>query len=197
MSPDEEIKQSIINVAADLLNRYGYQKTTMADVAKGAHMSPANLYRHFTSKIDMMAAVIVDGMEQSLVPLEAIVTNESLPPAAKLEQLLLTQLGMVHYAAIHFPNASEAVKEVARERQEIVISHGMRYARLIEKIITQGVATGDFAVTGPVDTAVQFVFMTYRYTTPENVLMSGEPSERLQELAKESVRIFIAGISAR
>src|ERR1700730_14674821 len=39
--------RSIIEAAARLIGRFGFQKTTVADIAREPHMSPSNIYRYF------------------------------------------------------------------------------------------------------------------------------------------------------
>src|ERR1700748_2666867 len=48
MEPDT--RERILVVAERLFRQLGYQKTTVGDIAKELHMSPANVYRFFDSK---------------------------------------------------------------------------------------------------------------------------------------------------
>ncbi len=48
MEPDT--RERILVVAERLFRELGYQKTTVGDIAKALHMSPANVYRFFDSK---------------------------------------------------------------------------------------------------------------------------------------------------
>src|ERR1700752_2143954 len=52
--------QLIVEVAKLLFRQLGYQKTTVADIARELHMSPANVYRFFGAKSEINAAVCVD-----------------------------------------------------------------------------------------------------------------------------------------
>src|SRR5436190_1291082 len=45
-----DTRERILEVAARLFREIGYQKTTVADIAKVLRMSPANVYRFFDSK---------------------------------------------------------------------------------------------------------------------------------------------------
>src|SRR6195952_5748814 len=47
----------ILETAERLFREIGYQKTTVADIAKLLKMSPANVYRFFDSKKSINAAV--------------------------------------------------------------------------------------------------------------------------------------------
>src|SRR5260370_27278766 len=47
---EHDTRERILVVAERLFREIGYQKTTVADIAKVLRMSPANVYRFFDSK---------------------------------------------------------------------------------------------------------------------------------------------------
>ena len=47
---ETDTRERILVVAERLFREIGYQKTTVADIAKELRMSPANVYRFFDSK---------------------------------------------------------------------------------------------------------------------------------------------------
>src|SRR5262245_2184149 len=47
---ETDTREKILVVAERLFRQMGYQKTTVADIAKELRMSPANVYRFFDSK---------------------------------------------------------------------------------------------------------------------------------------------------
>lgn len=60
MSIDEkEREQTILDAAAKLLLRHGYNKTTMSDVADAVDLNRALIYLHFKSKDELLEALIV------------------------------------------------------------------------------------------------------------------------------------------
>ncbi len=54
----EQRRQRILDAAADLIIRYGYDKTTMAEIADAAGVGRGVLYLHFRSKDDVLDALI-------------------------------------------------------------------------------------------------------------------------------------------
>src|SRR5215208_7195024 len=58
LSPRElDVRARIVETAEALFRDIGYQKTTVADIAKALRMSPANVYRFFDSKKSINEAV--------------------------------------------------------------------------------------------------------------------------------------------
>ena len=47
--PQIETRRKIVDTAERLFREIGYQKTTVADIAKALRMSSANVYRFFDS----------------------------------------------------------------------------------------------------------------------------------------------------
>src|SRR5437660_11927564 len=54
---EPDTRERILVVAERLFREIGYQKTTVADIAKVLRMSPANVYRFFDSKKSINAGV--------------------------------------------------------------------------------------------------------------------------------------------
>ncbi len=52
-----EQRAKIIATAERLFREIGFQKTTVADIARELRMSPANVYRFFSAKSEINAAV--------------------------------------------------------------------------------------------------------------------------------------------
>src|SRR5216684_4160021 len=59
---EPDTRERILVVAEHLFREIGYQKTTVADIAKVLRMSPANVYRFFDSK-----KAIHEGVARSLM----------------------------------------------------------------------------------------------------------------------------------
>src|SRR5215204_4333830 len=81
--PQTETRRRIVETAERLFREIGYQKTTVADIAKALRMSPANVYRFFESKKAINEAVadrMLVGLEGQL---EAIATG----PGSAAERL--------------------------------------------------------------------------------------------------------------
>ena len=61
----QEICQLIVQVAERLFRHFGFEKTTVADIARELGMSPANVYRFFRAKSDIEEAVCMDLLRRS------------------------------------------------------------------------------------------------------------------------------------
>lgn len=57
-SENDGRKQRILDAAADLIVHYGYDKTTVSDIARAAGISKGAIYLHFESKDALLEALI-------------------------------------------------------------------------------------------------------------------------------------------
>lgn len=53
----EECRRSILHAARDLFDEKGFHNTTMTEIAKAAHISPASVFNYFPSKTDLLTGV--------------------------------------------------------------------------------------------------------------------------------------------
>src|SRR5215475_2160554 len=82
-------RERILEVAERLFRQIGYQKTTVADIAKELRMSPANVYRFFDSKKSIHEGVARGLMEEVETEARRIVAQPG-PAKAGLRALLTT-----------------------------------------------------------------------------------------------------------
>src|SRR5262245_64272251 len=86
---ETDTRERILVVAERLFRQIGYQKTTVADIAKELRMSPANVYRFFDSKKAIhegVARVLMGEVEDAA---SAIVARQG-AAATRMRELLTT-----------------------------------------------------------------------------------------------------------
>lgn len=65
MEPDK-IKESIKRAARDLFRRYGYNKTSVNEIARKAKIAKATIYKYFDSKELILHAILMDYIRASV-----------------------------------------------------------------------------------------------------------------------------------
>ena len=73
-------RAAIMDTADRLFRTLGYQKTTVADIARELRMSPANVYRFFPSKSAITEAIAERLLEQVIAAVRAIAAGPGTPP---------------------------------------------------------------------------------------------------------------------
>lgn len=59
---DKERRTRILSAAARLISHFGYNKTTVADIASKAGISKGAVYLHFKSKDEVLEALLIEAM---------------------------------------------------------------------------------------------------------------------------------------
>ena len=140
---ESDTRERILEVAERLFREIGYQKTTVADIAKELRMSPANVYRFFDSK-----KAIHEGVARSLmgeVEIEAQRIADTPGPAApRLRELLTTVHRMNCERYIGDAKLHEMVAVAMEESWEVCVAHIERITEMIGAVIGQGMASGEF-----------------------------------------------------
>ncbi|MEZ4670392.1 MAG: TetR/AcrR family transcriptional regulator [Anaerolineae bacterium] len=80
-------REEIIVAAADVLQRSGYEATTMKDIAAAVNLTAASLYHHFRNKDALLLAVLEAGLQHVLSQIEPIVAS-NLSPTDKLTRMI-------------------------------------------------------------------------------------------------------------
>ena len=86
---ETDTRERILVVAERLFRQIGYQKTTVADIAKELRMSPANVYRFFDSKKSIHEGVARGLMGEVEVEAQRIADRPG-PAAPRLRELMKT-----------------------------------------------------------------------------------------------------------
>lgn len=145
---ERDTRHEIVDVAERFFRQIGYQKTTVADIAKSLRMSPANVYRFFDSKKAINEAVA----ERSMAELEQTVTAiaaEPRPAADRLREILTTtcRINSARYLDNH--RLHEMVACAMEESWDVIRGHVERYDAILRGVVADGIAKGEFAPRDP------------------------------------------------
>jgi AcrR family transcriptional regulator len=140
---ETDMASRILVVAERLFRDIGYQKTTVADIAKQLRMSPANVYRFFDSKKSINAAVANRLMREVEDAAQAIVDSRA-PAPQRLRKLL--QLIHVMNAERYVGDAKlhEMVAVAMEENWDVCSAHMERITVMVGTVIGQGVSRDEF-----------------------------------------------------
>jgi len=142
---EADTRERVVATAERLFREIGYQKTTVADIARRLRMSPANVYRFFDSKRAIYEAVVMRLMGE-VESAASTIAFETDPADRRLRRLL---------SAIHHMNAErytgeekihQMVAMAMEEDWQVCNAHFERIVGIIAKVIDDGVREGVFEV---------------------------------------------------
>lgn len=164
-SSDTEVATSILDSARRRFERYGFNKTTMAEIASDCGMSAANIYRYFPNKGAIAAAGASGWMAHAQDKLARIARDDSVPPPDRLRAFLQAHLVMVAELMAGHSHLDELVNHVCEARPDLLAGHIHANRAEIARILADGVSSGDFAVSDPNGTAaaIQSATVCFRH----------------------------------
>lgn len=145
----QENMTKILDSGERLFRHFGYAKTNVADIARDLGMSPANIYRFFSSKTEIHQAIclrMLDGIYHQAVE----ITQLPISAADRLRQYVRAQYQFTLAAMLDHEKVHEMVVVAIERDWHVIEKHIDRLHDLIEEMIRQGIAAGEFADQDPV-----------------------------------------------
>src|SRR6201994_4363500 len=142
---EQDTRERILLVAERLFRQLGYQKTTVADIAKELRMSPANVYRFFDSKKSIHEGVCRRLMGEVENASADIVAKPG-PASVRLRELIITIHRMNSERYVGDSKLHEMVEVAMEESWEVCVAHMKLITETIGGVIPQGAASADFEV---------------------------------------------------
>ena len=140
-----DMRTRILGVAEGLFRHYGFDKTTVADIARELGMSPANVYRFFASKLAIVEA-IAERMFQERHRVNMAIFSSEAAASERLRRLLVEN----HRLSVETWTADRKVHDIVEvamtQNWESIEHHLGQLADVIEELIRQGTASGEFDV---------------------------------------------------
>ena len=190
---ETDTRERILVVAERLFRQIGYQKTTVADIAKELRMSPANVYRFFDSK-----KAIHEGVARGLmggVEIEAQkIAAASGPAATRLRDLMKTVHRMNTERYVGDSKLHEMVEIAMEESWEVCVAHISRIDEKIAAVIARGLASGEFEAADVPLAAMCACTAMVRFFHPQMIAQSvNKPGPSLDQM----IDFVLAGLSPR
>jgi AcrR family transcriptional regulator len=179
---ETDTRERILVVAERLFRELGYQKTTVGDIAKALHMSPANVYRFFDSK-----KAIHEGVARSLMgevedAAQAIAAGRG-SAASRVRELMTTVHRMNSERYVGDSKLHEMVEVAMQESWEVCVAHIQRITETIGAIIADGVASGEFEVRDVPVAALCSCTAMLRFFHPQMIAQSiNKPGPSLDQM---------------
>jgi AcrR family transcriptional regulator len=170
----------IVETAERFFRQIGYQKTTVADIAKALRMSPANVYRFFDSKKAINEAVAERLMREVEAAIEAIAQRKDVPATARLRDMIETMHLMNAALYTHDLRMHEMVERALSESWQVVHGHIERKGAIFQRVVEEGMASGEFRSADPAVASHCVQLALIRYFHPALIVQcANEPGPGL------------------
>jgi AcrR family transcriptional regulator len=179
---ETDVRERILITAERLFREIGYQKTTVADIAKTLRMSPANVYRFFDSKKSITAGVarrLMGGVEQALQTIAKRPGNA----VERLRELLQTVHRMNSDRYAGDSKMHEMVAVAMEENWDVCLAHIENIIGVTAEVIADGVASGEFHVADVRVAALSTLTAMLRFIHPQYIAeFADKPTATLDQM---------------
>ena len=191
---EPDTRERILVEAERLFREIGYQKTTVADIAKVLRMSPANVYRFFDSKKAIHEGVargLMGGVEDAA---QTIATGRGSTAASRLRELMTTINRMNTERYVVDSKLHEMVEIAMQESWDVCVAHMQRITETIGSVIGEGAATGEFEAPDVPLAAMCACTAMMRFFHPQMIAQcANKPGPSLDQM----IDFVIAGLAPR
>jgi AcrR family transcriptional regulator len=190
---EADTRERILAVAAGLFREIGYQKTTVADIAKLLRMSPANVYRFFDSKKSIHKGV-ARGLMSEVEDAAQAIAARCIPAASKLRELMSAIHRMNTERYVGDSKLHEMVEVAMQESWDVCVAHMQRVTETIGAVIAEGAASGEFEVHDVPQAAMCACTAMTRFFHPQMIAQcASKPGPSIDQM----IDFVLAGLTPR
>ncbi|MGR2824391.1 TetR/AcrR family transcriptional regulator [Acinetobacter sp. 1124_18A] len=158
---DHDVRDQILSAATEHFSRYGYEKTTVSDLAKSIGFSKAYIYKFFESKQAIGEMICANCLREIEDEVNTAI-KEAEYPAEKLRVLFK----VIVEASLRLFSQERKLYEIAAsaasEKWDATVAYENRILEVLQNIIQEGRQSGDFERKTPIDEAVKAIYLVMR-----------------------------------
>lgn len=189
LTPEQqaERREEIIGVALRLIEKNGFQKTSMREIAVLANMGKSSLYDFFKTKDEIVVYAVEKKIEETIQKVHRIIADESSLEQC-LRKIMLNHLGVpkqYRTVLMWLNTESDYLEEEYRKRLKAA---RYAYQDIIKSVIENGVTAGIFRKTNA-DLMARLLI-----NSVIAIIYTSRPSVSPEKMLDETMNIFLHGI---
>jgi len=184
----QQKKDSILKVAKELFNQYGYNRVTIAEIAKKASVSQVSIYNFFKSKENLKQVLLKNLVNDSFLGIKQIIGSH-VSIKLKLEKIFTLKINFLKDFLNHFfPKYVESDIHEKQATEEI----NKKIESEINHLVEEGKKQGELNDTISPKTISTFmdIIQYYFFNNPTAVAKF----EKNPKLAKELPSLFLKAV---
>lgn len=158
---DHDVRDQIIHAAMEHFAHYGYEKTTVSDLAKAVGFSKAYVYKFFESKQAIGEVICANRLAMIM---QIINSSLDAAPSAteKLRRLFRAAAEAGSNLFFHDRKLYDIAAVASRDQWATARAHEENVRLIIQEILAEGRASGEFERKTPLDEAALGIFLVLR-----------------------------------
>lgn len=192
-SAKEERRTRILEGAIEVIARYGLQKTTLEDIAQRAGIKPASVYYYFSSKEDLLAAVVRHQAEEIHERIRTSI-DRAASAEAKLIAFLFARFSYLDLLVKLRAAEASPVLDAYPMIEQVVQEYRDKACDLLVAVLELGAQRGEFDIDDPRRLAVGMIAVMRAMDT---MLVTNPLDTGTEEGLKAMLPVFLTGLRKR
>ncbi|MCK4661635.1 MAG: TetR/AcrR family transcriptional regulator [Bacteroidales bacterium] len=189
----DDTKDKILNVAANIFSKFGFQKTTVDEIARAAHKAKGSVYYYFKNKEELFQEVVEKEFQTLRSELVKAIDSGS-NAKEKLTNYIIVRMQTIN----NLSNFYDALKNDYLNYLDFIENIREKYDNeeiiLIKTILTSGINNNEFEIKDVELTAPALLTALKGLEIP--FFINNKYSE-FENRLKEMIKILIRGIEKR
>jgi AcrR family transcriptional regulator len=163
---DHSVRDQVVEAATQHFGHYGYEKTTVSDLAKAIGFSKAYIYKFFDSKQAIGEVICANRLAMIMAVVDSAMA-EAPTASEKLRRMFRALVEAGSDLFFHDRKLYDIAAVAGRDQWPSAIAHEERLRVLVQEIVLEGRQSGEFERKTPLDDAVQAIHLVMRpYISP-------------------------------
>jgi AcrR family transcriptional regulator len=163
---DHEVRGQIVAAATQHFSLYGYEKTTVSDLAKAIGFSKAYVYKFFASKQAIGEVICANCLREIENDVRAAIGQTQQPPE-KMRRLFRSVVEASMRLFFQDRKLYEIAAAAATQRWQATLAYEASLQAVLQEILLEGRQSGDFERKTPIDETARAIFLVMRpYLNP-------------------------------
>jgi AcrR family transcriptional regulator len=192
----DDTRDRIVETAEALFRRLGFAKTAVADIATELKMSPANIYRFFSSKHAIVEAICQRCLSELDGKAWAVARSRG-SAAERLERLFREILTYHKENLLTEQRVNDMVLVALEHNWDAIRAHKEAIRMVTEKILRDGIEAGEFEPVEPRETARLMMGSMVRFCHPVLLAQNLQDKEDVEAGVSSTVRFLLRAITPR
>lgn len=163
---EHEVREQIVAAAGEHFSHYGYEKTTVSDLAKAIGFSKAYIYKFFDSKHAIGEAICAKTLSAVVAAVEDAVARAP-TPTEKFRRMFKVLAATGVSLFFNDRKLYDIAAYACAEQWPSARSYAERVRRILMDVVREGRETGEFERKTPLDETVHAIYLVMQpYINP-------------------------------
>ncbi|MEK0168653.1 MULTISPECIES: TetR/AcrR family transcriptional regulator [Pseudescherichia] len=155
---EHSVREQIVQAATEYFGHYGYEKTTVADLAKSIGFSKAYIYKFFNSKQAIGEVICTNRLRMIMDIVEANIAG-STSSSEKLRVLFRAVIDASSDLFFYDRKLYDIAAAASVEQWSSAVNYTNKLKKIVADIINEGRLNGEFERRSPLDETVDAIFL--------------------------------------